>query len=246
MATQLVTHHFGEVGSTQHEARILAESAGELPLLVLADRQTGGRGRAGHTWIAAPRALACSLAISPTWDPAEWGVISLVAGLAARRAVLAGFRIDAGLKWPNDLIVGDGKIAGILVETFGDVAVIGLGVNLWWPDPPDGIAALTSSDPGPDSAAALASAWSSDVLASMEGPARSWGHDEYRAACVTLSQHVSWDPGGSGRAVDISADGALVVDTDRGRVSLRSGEVHTVRRTTLSDDQGDASGGSAR
>lgn len=246
MATHLVTHYREEVGSTQHEARRLAESSGVLPLLLIADRQTSGRGRVGHSWLSAPRALACSLVVAPQWSTRDRGTIPLLAGLAARSALREHSFAEPGLKWPNDLITEQGKVGGILVEGSGELAVVGLGVNLWWPDAPEGIAATHDEDPGPDPAGLIAAAWAARVLVGLQRDASEWGRDDYRAACVTLGTKITWEPDGSGTAVDIAADGGLVVEVASGRTTLRSGEVHTVRTTTLTAGVGEAAEGTAR
>ena len=245
MATPLTIHHLQEVGSTQHEARVLCESPGGVPLLLVADRQASGRGRDGHSWLTAPRALACSLAVAPAWRTPDWSTIPLLAGLAARNVLREKSGVETGLKWPNDLMVEAGKVGGILVEASGELVVVGLGVNLWWPDAPGGIAAIHEDDPGPDVAAVLAEAWAQRVLANLGREPRAWGLDEYRAACETLGKAVTWEPGGRGTAVDIASDGGLVVETPSGRLTLRSGEVHAVRTTTLAAEPPDTAGGTA-
>ena len=239
MATPLVTRRLGEVGSTQLEARQVADASGEVPLLVVADKQTEGRGRAGHGWLTAPRALAGSLAAAPVWERERWGTIPLVAGLAARRALRRHAGIEPGLKWPNDLVTSSGKVGGLLVEASEDLAVIGLGVNLWWPRPPAGAAAIFDEDPGTELAAEIAASWAERVLTILAMSPSSWGHDEYRAACVTVGSEVTWEPQGHGEAIDVAADGALVVQTAVGPRALHSGEVHSVRATTLARAEGD-------
>ena len=233
MATQLVTHYFDEVASTQSEARQLAEQSSDMAQLVVAQAQTAGRGRVGNTWLTAPRALACSLAVHPPWDVGSWGTIPLAAGLAALSALLAVSDVAPALKWPNDLVTADGKVGGILVEGSGDLAVIGLGINLWWPEPPEGAAATGDSDPGPEHAKDVAAAWATSLLATLDGDPQDWGLADYKVVCVTLGADVTWQPSGSGRAVDIGSDGALIVDTGTGLTTLRSGEVHTVRSATI-------------
>lgn len=233
MATHLVTYRRHEVGSTQDEARLLVESSGDLPLLLIAARQSSGRGRTGRSWLTAPRALACSLVVAPGWRPRHWGTIPLLAGLAARSALNEHCGVRPGLKWPNDLITERGKVGGILVEASDDLAVIGLGVNLWWPDAPEGMAATCHHDPGPDLAGSIAAAWAESVLVGLGRPSSRWGHEDYRVACVTLQSWVTWEPGGRGMAVDVAMDGGLVVETATGRTTLRSGEVHEVRTATV-------------
>ena len=138
--------------STQEAAR---DRYSGTPLLVWARKQTDGRGRTGAGWMEAPRALATSLAFEPEWAVDHWGPVPLVAGMAACAAI--GDQV--GLKWPNDLMAGGRKVGGILVEASGPVVVAGLGLNLWWPDPPAGIGAVFDHDPGEDESRLLAGLW---------------------------------------------------------------------------------------
>ena len=233
MATEYVAHHLDRVASTQDEAR--ARFAG-VPCLVTATEQLAGRGRSGAEWMNAPRAVAASLAFEPDWPPARIPLLTLVAGLAAHR-VLADRLL---LKWPNDVVTRSGdKVAGLLAERTGDLVVLGLGANLFWPDAPQGAAAVATSDPGPDAPRVLAMRWAGSVLASVEAGPENWGQAEYRAGSATIGTYITWDNGGPGRAVDIDEEGGLVVETAGGMRTLRSGRVHSVRPTTLPIDQED-------
>ncbi|HEX2420430.1 MAG TPA: biotin--[acetyl-CoA-carboxylase] ligase, partial [Acidimicrobiia bacterium] len=133
MTTPYSVHVFDEVTSTQDVAR---QTFRERPVVVIASRQTSGRGREGTAWQNAPRALAMTAAFGLGWSP-HWSLASLVAGLSA--ATVLGPQV--GLKWPNDLLIGEGKVGGILVEVTGETVAVGCGLNLWWPDPPAGRAA---------------------------------------------------------------------------------------------------------
>jgi BirA family biotin operon repressor/biotin-[acetyl-CoA-carboxylase] ligase len=200
--------------------------------LVTAAAQDAGRGRSGAEWINAPRALAASLAFVPGWPPARIPLLTLVAGLAARNALGPIHR----LKWPNDVVgpAGD-KVAGLLAERAGDLVVIGLGVNLFWPDPPFGITALATADPGPDAGPAIAVEWAEELLTAVAAGPDEWGAAEYRNCSATIGQTVTWEDGGSGVAVDIDDAGGLVVESGGIRQVLRSGRVRSVRPTTLTD-----------
>ncbi len=227
LPTHYATVRLDRVGSTQTEARGLL--AGR-PVLVVADRQDAGRGRSGRRWAEADRGLYASLAFAPEWPPSEWPVLPLLAGLAARDA-LAG---RPGLKWPNDLVLDDGKVGGILVEAADGEVVAGLGVNLWWQAPLPGATGLHQRDPGPAEAERVARAWADELLARVADPS-GW-HAEYAAACVTLGRDVTWSAGpppGRGRAVAIGADGSLIVEASGRRQALVSGEVREVRTATL-------------
>ncbi|HLA66931.1 MAG TPA: biotin--[acetyl-CoA-carboxylase] ligase [Acidimicrobiia bacterium] len=231
MATPPTPVHLEVVSSTQDEAR--SRFAGD-PLLVTAARQTAGRGRTGTVWEAADRAVAASLAFTPRWPEGSWPVIAAVAGLAVAGVVGDG----AQLKWPNDVVVDGAKVAGILVESDRRGVVVGIGINLWWPEPIPGAGALYRSDPGPHAGERLAVAWAADLLDRLERPADDWGRDEFERRSATVGCHVTWEPGGAGRAVGIAANGGLMVDTAAGRVVLDSGVVRTVRATGHRADAG--------
>lgn len=110
--------HFESVTSTQDLARGLP-----IGSVVVADHQTAGRGRLEHRWEAPPgTALLASFVLAP--NP----LLSLAAGAAAAEACGQGVR----LKWPNDLLLGDRKVGGILVEVTPTKAICGIGINLTW------------------------------------------------------------------------------------------------------------------
>lgn len=128
-----------EVNSTNSEAQRRAVRGERGPVWVLAQRQTAGRGRAGRAWVMTEGDLAATLLYVPGCLPQALPQLSLLAGVAVHEA-LAGFgrRAPAAqalrLKWPNDIMFGDAKAGGILVEstTIGGalLAMIGIGVNL--------------------------------------------------------------------------------------------------------------------
>lgn len=210
--------------STQDEVR---GRIGAMPLLVVAGHQTSGRGRSGAGWINAPRALAASIGFRPSWPSYAWPLTTLVAGVAAVRA-LCDRAAGITLKWPNDLMRGEDKLGGILTEASGGL-VVGWGANLHWPDAPVGTGAVYRSDPGPDAALGIACRWAEDLLGLVAGSPEEWPYDDYRRRCSTIGREVTWTPNGRGRAVDISQDGGLVVATPGGRVTLVSGAVSEVR-----------------
>ncbi|HEX2152688.1 MAG TPA: biotin--[acetyl-CoA-carboxylase] ligase [Acidimicrobiia bacterium] len=213
-----------EVVSTQDLARELMRPS--RPAVVVAHRQTGGRGRSGSPWQTAPRAVAVSVGFRSDWQSPYRTLLPLVAGVAARRVLGE----SVWLKWPNDLLVDDSKAGGILVEAAGEQIVAGMGVNLYWPDPPAGVGALDARDPGSDRGPQLATGWADELLTLMRTGADRWPRDEYLEACVTLGTQISWDPNGRGRAVDVAPDGSLEVVTAEGhRISLTAGAVRHVR-----------------
>jgi biotin-(acetyl-CoA carboxylase) ligase len=109
-------------------------------------------------------------------------------------------------------------------------------VNLFFADAPAGITGLYNADPGAEFVASLVASWADQLLDAIEaGPA--WDRDEYRKASMLLGESITWE-GGSGTAVDIAEDGALVVLVGNERVELRSGAVRLIRRATLAADDG--------
>jgi len=223
MATPYALIVLEDIRSTQDEAIARAQQA---PVLVVAARQSAGRGRFGRRWETAPRAMAASLAVRPSgWQTAEFSRLSLVAALAGRSALGEG----VACKWPNDLVREDSKLAGLLLEASSDLVVIGLGVNLWWPHPPAGFGSLFETDPGPDAAVDLAARWCDELLARIEGGPEDWGREEYRRVCQTIGRAIQWQPDGAGVARDVDGAGRLVVETGLGDIRLSSGEVWEVR-----------------
>jgi BirA family biotin operon repressor/biotin-[acetyl-CoA-carboxylase] ligase len=218
MATPYFQVRAESVPSTQDMAR---EMLVDLPVLVIASAQTEGRGRGGAPWLTADRALAASFAFRA--DPGESRPISLMAGVAAARA-----GADITLKWPNDLMTDDGKVGGILVERSEDVVVVGLGVNLWWSQPPMEMSGLLAADPGPKRHAELGGLWGAELTRLVDEPG--WPRQEYRRLCSTLGEEIIWEPDGSGKAVDVDHAGALIVeDEDNELLTVTSGAIRHVR-----------------
>ena len=217
MATPYFQQRIESVPSTQDVAR---ENLEELPVLIMTPNQTKGRGREGSEWITADRAVAASFAFACDDDDSR--PFSLMAGVAAARVAEA-----AMLKWPNDVVWGELKVGGILVERSADVVVVGLGLNLWWPDPPAGMTGLLGEDPGEDHYAEVAGLWGAELMRLVDSDG--WPIDEYRSLCVTIGMDITWDRGGSGRAVAIRDDGGLVVETETGPETIFSGVVRHVR-----------------
>lgn len=217
MATPYFQQRHKSVASSQDVAR---EALDALPVLVLARAQTEGRGRGGDHWLNADRALAASLALRA--DTGDVRPFSLMAGMAVARV-----ERRTRLKWPNDVLIDSDKAGGILVERTGDVVVIGLGLNLWWPNAPAGMTALNVDDPGEDHHLRVGALWGAEMMRLIDG--EGWPLDEYRDICVTIGSDVTWQPEGFGHAVDVAGDGGLIIDRDGTREIVYSGAVNLVR-----------------
>ena len=217
--------HLREIGSTNARARELATAGAPHGTLVTTSLQTAGRGRQGRSWTApAGQALLLSLVIR---DPPA--LLPLRAGLAV--ADVAG--PDARIKWPNDVLVGGRKVAGILAEGRPQAgwAVLGMGVNVAvrLDDLPPELRATagTLGRPATDVEPAL-----TELLAALDRrlaePAES-ALTELGRRDALLGRPVSW-AGGEAVAAGIAADGGLQVRRADGRLEvLDAGEVHLLR-----------------
>jgi len=130
------THYLAQVGSTNDVAKALANEGAPEGTLVITDEQTAGRGRMGRRWLAPPNtALLMSLLFRPALRATESNRLTMVAGLATADAIEALTDLSVQVKWPNDLLIGGAKVAGILAESglVGDeleYAVVGIGINV--------------------------------------------------------------------------------------------------------------------
>jgi BirA family biotin operon repressor/biotin-[acetyl-CoA-carboxylase] ligase len=227
--------HVAETGSTNSDLieQVLAGDAGHRTVLA-ADHQTAGRGRLDRRWDAPPGAnLLVSMVVDPIPTvPAEvTHRIGLAAVAAVRRLVDADVATTVGLKWPNDVLLGERKLAGILAQRVPgrDAVVVGMGLNVGWA--PDGAAALgpyAADDRVSPARVLLAVLEEFDAL-----PGDIAG--QYRDALVTLGRRVRVElPGDAdaldARAVDVDDAGRLVVvDADGVRHDLDVGDVVHVR-----------------
>jgi len=127
---------FGSIDSTNRYLLLEAANGSREGVVAVADEQTAGRGRHGRTWTAAPgAALLVSVLLRPDLPPERRHLVTLAAGVAAAVAVQQTCGFAARLKWPNDLVVDDRKLAGILAEATstgdrGTGVVVGMGLNL--------------------------------------------------------------------------------------------------------------------
>jgi len=129
-------HHFFKVDSTNAVAMRLGEQGEPHGTVVVAEEQTAGRGRAGRTWISEKSTgIHCTVLLRPPIPPAYAPLLTLVAGLAVRDAAAEDFDAIPDIRWPNDILAGGRKFAGILTEMHAEpdrihYAVVGIGVNV--------------------------------------------------------------------------------------------------------------------
>jgi BirA family biotin operon repressor/biotin-[acetyl-CoA-carboxylase] ligase len=213
-------------GSTQDDLYQLASSGKALPKTILASEyQSSGRGRLDRTFEAAPHsALTFSIYIEPKVDKEEWPFLTLLAGLCVHEALhTLDPQVSVGIKWPNDLLIGDKKFVGMIAQATDKGVVLGIGINV----------GMTKEELPVENATSLAiedfevldrNLILASIINHFEINLEMWENDQsflaqYRSASVTLGKEVEVTlPGGeklSSRAVDISNAGALMLEDGR-------------------------------
>ena len=229
-------------GSTNADVAAAAQQGVPQGLVEIAESQTAGRGRLDRQWTSPPRAgLTFSVLLRPTTARQTWSWLPLLAGLAVRRAVVAVTEVEPDLKWPNDLLVGGRKLAGLLAEVHGDAVVLGVGLNV-----------STRAEELLPTAASLATAGAEvldrdtllrAILRELGSGYDAWTlrsggaeqiRDEYVRHCRTVGSalRVALAGGGvvEGTGVDVDGEGRLVVRlADGSQQTLSSGDVEHVR-----------------
>jgi BirA family biotin operon repressor/biotin-[acetyl-CoA-carboxylase] ligase len=237
--------HLDEVTSTSDVARDLAEQGEEAGLFVTADLQTAGRGRMGRLWQSPPGNLYASLILRPQVPLAQASSLSLVVALALAEAVadLSGGLVEPRVKWPNDVLVGGAKAAGILLEGTADGRggcvwlVAGIGVNVRWSPPAGELPYPTTHLAAQNGLAALTA---TALLEELAGPLRrrlmAWEaggfallRDAWLARAHRLGEIIELKVGEGivrGRFVDIDTTGALRLEPRPGAIErFTAGEI---------------------
>jgi BirA family biotin operon repressor/biotin-[acetyl-CoA-carboxylase] ligase len=241
-----VLHCREELASTNDLAKQLAEEGASHGEVVVAERQTAGRGRRGRAWISpAGKNLYFSAVLRPELPPHRAPELTLVASVALCHAVRrAG--VDASIKWPNDLVVGGRKVCGILTEMAADPdrvqwVVIGAGVNLNQAaeDLPADLRSRTTSvarERGQPVPRALFAAAALGLLEEWLDRHAETGfdavRDEWRVLSDTLGREVRVELDGrevEGLAEDLDATGALLVRVGDALERVHSGDVVHLR-----------------
>jgi BirA family biotin operon repressor/biotin-[acetyl-CoA-carboxylase] ligase len=235
-----------ETGSTNSDLLARAAAGEDIDRVVLiAEHQTAGRGRMGRSWSTAARAqITLSVGVQPGDVPTRhWGWLPLAAGVAVVDTVAAEAGVDAGVKWPNDVMVGNGKLAGILseVSTPDMFVVIGIGLNVTLSveeagDP----VAVSLLDLGP--AALDRNRLTRRLLLELGTRVNDWhaadGLDDkliadYRARSLTIGSEVrAMLPGDReivGAARGIDGEGRLIVDSGGKKIAVSAGDIVHLR-----------------
>ena len=229
-----------QTGSTN--ADLIARAAAGANIagaLLLAEYQSAGRGRHGRSWSAPPRSqISMSVGVDTAGvAPDRWGWLPLLTGLAVAHTV-RDLGVDAGLKWPNDVFVGSGKLAGILAEVAAPTIVVGLGLNV-------SLTADELPDPNAVSLSMLGhdvdrTAVAVSVLEALHDRVGQWRAGElaalaadYRRASTTIGTRVrALLPGGYeivGTAMGIDDSGRLLIDDAGMTVTVSAGDITHLR-----------------
>lgn len=225
----------GSVPSTMSAARdLLLDESLTLPFAVTASSQSDGIGRQGRSWLSDEGAgLYVTFATDLQTPPGTQGMIALAVGIAICDT-LGELGIDAGLKWPNDVLVGDRKIAGILIQSVAErpgVYLIGIGLNLH-PTPALEPAAITVADlidTPPETIPLLRSLATrlGEWLERYEAGDHAYIVDTWTGYAVWLGAEIEViaDQPISGTMIGIDPAGLLILETEDGQVKLASGDV---------------------
>lgn len=230
----------GSTGSTNDDAKALARAGAPEGTVVLAAEQTAGRGRLGRAWASPHGGVYVSVVLRPPLAPADAAPLALVVGVGLARG-FATLGAETGLKWPNDVVLGGGKVAGVLLETSAEAdraewVVAGCGVNVRRsPGAPASAAFLADATPDatPLRLAAVAAACL-DGIASAYGDFATGGFvalaEEYASRDVLAGRDVTVRDGAgevraTGVAEGVDGSGRLIIEGQDGEVAVAAGEV---------------------
>lgn len=230
---------YDSIGSTSSEALVRARGGEQGPLWIAARSQNAGRGRRGRAWSTAEGNLAATLLMRRDAPLAVLATLGFVAGLALKDAIsVCAPGLDTALKWPNDLLSGNGKLAGILLESepvAGGIAVaVGIGVNV--SSAPEGLpyAATSLAELGANVApeslfAALSDAWTDTIRLWDDGAGLTEIRRRWLSHAAGVGEHVTVRIGEhveQGIFETIDTDGRLVLRGNEGKkIPVTAGEV---------------------
>ena len=234
-AVQFDIRRFDSLDSTNRYLLDEARAGAPEGTVAVAAYQTAGRGRRGRSWVAPPGAsLLVSVLLRPELPAEQLPLTSIAAGLAMADAVERVAEFAPALKWPNDLLVGDKKLAGLLTEVEDNAVVLGFGVNVEWHDFPPEVAALATACNVVAGRTVDGDAILEAFLEGLGARADHWESvvPEYRDRLSTLGRRVRVETATgelTGTAVDVGASGELLVDVDGQSRAVHAGDVVHLR-----------------
>ena len=236
-----VIHEFEEIDSTNTWLVAQARSGAAPGTVARADFQTAGRGRLDRTW-EAPRgvSLLTSVLVAPTPPVDRLHLVTVSVAMAARSGLIRLCGLAPDLKWPNDLLVRDRKLGGILAEMVDESprVVVGLGLNLQWPGPEDVGGTCVRDEAGVTiEPRAMLDIFLAELELLLPLLNSEEGREEltslYNETLATLGRVVRVERMNEdslvGRALRVLSDGSLVVESQGHEVVVRTGDVIHVR-----------------
>jgi len=242
-------HHYDVVSSTNDKAYELAEQGSPEGTLVIAEKQTQGKGRLGRKWASpASEGIYMSVILRPEMEMDKVPTITLITANAVIKAINRGCEIeDIGVKWPNDILCGGKKVCGILTEIKAqpdkiDFLVLGIGINVNASRedlPPEGTSLKLIMGRKVDRRDLLEQLLKEveDGYFSLERNGFSSARDECRSRSLIIGcqvKVVQHDKSIEGMAADIDSDGALVIRTESGKQQrIFSGDIVICREKLI-------------
>jgi len=233
---------FYEVDSTNVVAASMAQKA-DNGTVILAERQTQGRGRLARSWASPQGGVWMSIILKPDMPMAHVYRLNMIASIALARAFFGLYGLSAGIKWPNDLLIGDRKICGILMEINAEVdrlnyVIMGLGINA---------NIDVSGFPEEWRSTSLSQEMKRKImrveliqriLQEMEEAYEKMGskeiYEEWRGRSITLGRQVRINSTYGdlyGKAMDLEEDGALIIKTENDLKRVLAGDCIHLRAT---------------
>ncbi|NLM12763.1 MAG: biotin--[acetyl-CoA-carboxylase] ligase [Epulopiscium sp.] len=228
-------HHYHQIDSTNKEAKKLAANGEREGTVVIAEEQLAGRGRLGRTWVSPPQTgIWMSVILRPPISPADASKITLIAGLAVCEGIKAVTGLPAQIKWPNDIVLHNKKICGILTEMSAELEkvnyiILGIGINVNMSSFPEDIKNMATSlkiEGGKDyDRKEIVKA----ILTNLEKYYEAYLNkqdlenliEKYKSYCLTLGKEVKIIHRNEefiGKAIDLTEEGELMVEKHDGQV----------------------------
>lgn len=237
-----------ETGSTNADLLAAPRDADYPRSVLIAEHQTGGRGRHARPWVSAPRALVTVSAVldMPGMDLADIGWLPLLAGVAVVDVLRGTAGVDAELKWPNDVLIGGRKVVGILAEVAATApvptVVVGIGLNVSLTEDelpvPTATSLLLEDAEVTDRTVLVRAILRELARRHREWEAAGWKVDTlaaaYKERCGTLGRRVRAELPGDreliGTAIDVDVEGRIVIEADgKSPVAVSAGDITHLR-----------------
>ncbi|NKS86960.1 biotin--[acetyl-CoA-carboxylase] ligase [Prescottella equi] len=237
-----------ETGSTNADLLAAPRDADYPRSVLIAEHQTGGRGRHARPWVSAPRALVTVSAVldMPGMDLADIGWLPLLAGVAVVDVLRGTAGVDAELKWPNDVLIGGRKVVGILAEVAATApvptVVVGIGLNVSLTEDelpvPTATSLLLEDAEVTDRTVLVRAILRELARRHREWEAAGWKVDAlaaaYKERCGTLGRRVRAELPGDreliGTAIDVDVEGRIVIEADgTSPVAVSAGDITHLR-----------------